>query len=33
MLDKPEKTINRRSFLNRTASMLAGTALGATAAS
>jgi hypothetical protein len=33
MLDKPENTINRRSFLNRTASMLAGTALGATAAS
>ena len=33
MLDKPEKNINRRSFLNRTASMLAGTALGATAAS
>ncbi|MGA2475932.1 MAG: Gfo/Idh/MocA family oxidoreductase [Terriglobia bacterium] len=33
MPDKPENTINRRSFLNRTASMLAGTALGATAAS
>jgi predicted dehydrogenase len=33
MLEKPENTINRRSFLNRTASMLAGTALGATAAS
>jgi predicted dehydrogenase len=33
MLDKPDDTINRRSFLNRTASMLAGTALGATAAS
>ena len=33
MLDKPENTINRRSFLNRTASMLAGTALGTTAAS
>jgi predicted dehydrogenase len=33
MPDKPEDTINRRSFLNRTASMLAGTALGATAAS
>jgi predicted dehydrogenase len=33
MSDKPENTINRRSFLNRTASMLAGTALGATAAS
>ena len=30
---KPENTINRRSFLNRTASMVAGTALGATAAS
>jgi predicted dehydrogenase len=33
MPDKPENTINRRSFLNRTASLLAGTALGATAAS
>ncbi len=33
MLDKPENTFNRRSFLHRTASMLAGTALGATAAS
>ena len=33
MPDKLENTINRRSFLNRTASMLAGTALGATAAS
>jgi predicted dehydrogenase len=33
MADKPENTINRRAFLNRTASMLAGTALGATAAS
>ena len=33
MTDKPENIINRRSFLNRTASMLAGTALGATAAS
>jgi predicted dehydrogenase len=33
MPDKPENTINRRSFLNRTASMLAGTALGSTAAS
>ncbi len=33
MPDKPENIINRRSFLNRTASMLAGTALGATAAS
>ena len=33
MPDKPENTINRRSFLNRTASMLAGTALGATSAS
>jgi predicted dehydrogenase len=33
MPDKPENTINRRSFLNRTASILAGTALGATAAS
>jgi len=33
MLDKPESTIDRRSFLNRTASLLAGTALGATAAS
>jgi predicted dehydrogenase len=33
MPDKPETSINRRSFLNRTASILAGTALGATAAS
>ena len=33
MPDTPENTINRRSFLNRTASMLAGTALGASAAS
>jgi predicted dehydrogenase len=33
MPDKPENTINRRSFLNRTAAMLAGSALGATAAS
>jgi predicted dehydrogenase len=33
MPDKQENIINRRSFLNRTASMLAGTALGATAAS
>jgi predicted dehydrogenase len=33
MSDKPENTLDRRSFLNRTASMLAGTALGATAAS
>ena len=33
MPDKPENTINRRSFLNRTASLLAGTALGTTAAS
>ena len=33
MLDKLEKNINRRSFLNRTASMLAGAALGTTAAS
>ena len=33
MPDKPENTINRRMFLNRTASMLAGTALGGTAAS
>ena len=33
MPDKPDNTLDRRSFLNRTASMLAGTALGATAAS
>ena len=33
MPDKPENIINRRLFLNRTASMLAGTALGTTAAS
>jgi predicted dehydrogenase len=33
MPEKPENTLNRRSFLNRTASLLAGTALGATAAS
>jgi predicted dehydrogenase len=33
MPDRPENTLNRRSFLNRTASLLAGTALGATAAS
>ncbi len=33
MPDKPENTLNRRSFVNRSASMLAGTALGATAAS
>jgi hypothetical protein len=31
MPDKPENAINRRSFLNRTASILAGTALGTTA--
>jgi predicted dehydrogenase len=33
MLDNPENAINRRSFLNRTASILAGTALGTTAVS
>jgi len=33
MPDTPENTLNRRSFLNCTASMLAGTALGATALS
>ena len=33
MAAKPDNTLNRRSFLNRTASMLAGTALGVTAAS
>jgi predicted dehydrogenase len=33
MPDEPDNIINRRSFLNRTATMLAGTALGATAAS
>ena len=33
MSGTPENTLNRRSFLNRTASMLAGTALGTTAVS
>ena len=33
MPDKPKNTIDRRSFLNRSASMLAGTALGVTAGS
>ena len=33
MSDEPENTLNRRSFLNRTASVLAGTALGTTALS
>jgi len=33
MADEPENTLNRRSFLNRTASMLAGTALGTSAVS
>ena len=33
MPDTTQNTINRRSFLNRTASMLAGTALGTTAVS
>jgi predicted dehydrogenase len=33
MAESPENTLNRRSFLNRTASMLAGTALGTTAVS
>ena len=33
MAESPEKTLNRRSFLNRTALMMAGTALGTTAVS